>query len=241
MADLIETASWEAGIYQLEQNDPVLGGPPDLAQEQGFDNVPHQQLAKRTLWLKGQIEALQQTLTDVTNGAPGALDTLNELAAALGDDPNFAASTLSAIAKNKTLGLFSELSGTQNVSLSVATYLTAYDPPVKNTLVTTTFVNGLLNIGAGESGWWVISPHVGFSAAQGAYSYNAARIERNGDIESYGLSLTSANLSTGRSANVCYPTYLDVGDTIRVSSLLIGSGSARPASGYFSAVLLGDT
>lgn len=97
MANLQEAAVWENGIYQLEQNDPVLGGPPDLAQEQGFDNVPHQMLANRTAWLKAQIETLQQSLTDLTNGAPGALDTLNELAAALGDDPNFAASITSMI------------------------------------------------------------------------------------------------------------------------------------------------
>lgn len=33
----------------------------------------------------------------VIDGAPGALDTLNELAAALGDDPNFAATTATAL------------------------------------------------------------------------------------------------------------------------------------------------
>ncbi len=98
MANLQENAVWETGIYQLEQNDPVLGGPPDLAQEQGFDNVPHQLLANRTAWLKVQIEKLKQTLTDLTNGAPDALDTLNELAAALGDDPNFAATVLQQLA-----------------------------------------------------------------------------------------------------------------------------------------------
>lgn len=56
MANLEETAAWEAGIYQLETSDPVLGGPPDLAMSQGFDNVQAQQLANRTLWLKQLVE-----------------------------------------------------------------------------------------------------------------------------------------------------------------------------------------
>jgi hypothetical protein len=97
MAGLQEQALWDAEIYQIEQTDPVVGGPPNLAQGQGITNVPHQALANRTAWLKTQIEALQQTLTDLTSGAPGAMDTLNELAAALGDDPNFSATVLNKI------------------------------------------------------------------------------------------------------------------------------------------------
>lgn len=102
MAGLQEQALWDAEIYQIEQTDPVVGGPPNLVQGQGITNVPHQALANRTAWLKAQIEALQQTLTDLTNGAPGAMDTLNELAAALGDDPNFSATILAELNKLKT-------------------------------------------------------------------------------------------------------------------------------------------
>lgn len=102
MTGLVEQAIWDADVYQIEQTDPVVGGPPNLAQGQGITNVPHQALANRTAWLKAQIEALQQTLQDITNGAPGAMDTLNELAAALGDDPNFAATVLAEISKLKT-------------------------------------------------------------------------------------------------------------------------------------------
>lgn len=36
--------------------------------------------------------------SSLINGAPGALDTLNELAAAMGDDPNFAATVINALA-----------------------------------------------------------------------------------------------------------------------------------------------
>ena len=41
---------------------------------------------------------VQAALTALLDGAPGALDTLNELAAALGDDPTFSATVLDAIA-----------------------------------------------------------------------------------------------------------------------------------------------
>lgn len=42
--------------------------------------------------------AVQAIVDGVIDGAPGALDTLNELAAALGDDPNFAATITASIA-----------------------------------------------------------------------------------------------------------------------------------------------
>lgn len=39
-----------------------------------------------------------KAINDMINGAPGALDTLNELAAAMGDDPNFAATVTNELA-----------------------------------------------------------------------------------------------------------------------------------------------
>lgn len=55
MANLKETAQWEEGIYQWETTDPVLGG------ENGIDNKPTRQLANRTVWLKQELEAAQQS------------------------------------------------------------------------------------------------------------------------------------------------------------------------------------
>ena len=49
MANLQETPTWEAGIYQLETSDPVMGG------ENGIDNRAPRQLANRTLWLKNEL------------------------------------------------------------------------------------------------------------------------------------------------------------------------------------------
>lgn len=44
MANLSENDLWEAGIYQIEEDDPVLGGP------SGITNMPPRQLASRTLY-----------------------------------------------------------------------------------------------------------------------------------------------------------------------------------------------
>ncbi|MEN3030295.1 hypothetical protein [Chromobacterium amazonense] len=52
MANLQEKPAWEAGIYQLETSDPVLGGP------DGIDNLQAKQLANRTVFLKKQIDDL---------------------------------------------------------------------------------------------------------------------------------------------------------------------------------------
>lgn len=49
MANLTETNRWEAGIYQLETSDPVMGGP------NGINNRAPRELANRTLWLKTEL------------------------------------------------------------------------------------------------------------------------------------------------------------------------------------------
>lgn len=49
MPNLIEAANWEPGIYQLEVDDPVMGG------ENGIDNLQAKQLAARTNYLNAAI------------------------------------------------------------------------------------------------------------------------------------------------------------------------------------------
>ena len=52
MANLKEQEKWEDGIYQIEENDPVLGG------AEGITNRPAKQLANRTAWLKKALSLL---------------------------------------------------------------------------------------------------------------------------------------------------------------------------------------
>lgn len=57
MANLKEQEKWEDGVYQIEENDPVLGG------ENGITNKPIKQLANRTLWLKKTLELFSKKST----------------------------------------------------------------------------------------------------------------------------------------------------------------------------------
>lgn len=64
MANLTETNRWEAGIYQLETSDPVMGGP------NGIDNRAPRELANRTLWLKTELaKAVAQIGANKTEAA----------------------------------------------------------------------------------------------------------------------------------------------------------------------------
>ncbi|MGR6981218.1 tail fiber protein [Testudinibacter sp. P27/CKL/0425] len=53
MANLIETSTYETGIYQLEKTDPVVAG------KDGISNKQAQQLANRTKYLKGEQDKLK--------------------------------------------------------------------------------------------------------------------------------------------------------------------------------------
>lgn len=116
MAGVTESNNWSPEVYRFESEDVVEGG------EDGLDNLPGKQLASRTNWLRLMISAIcdaegvtvvndetTQLLTALdsrignaisalVDSSPAALDTLNELAAALGDDPNFATTVTNALA-----------------------------------------------------------------------------------------------------------------------------------------------
>lgn len=57
MANLQEVTSWDLGIYQLETNDPVLGGPG------GTSNKQAQALANRTAYLKQHVDDIEAGVT----------------------------------------------------------------------------------------------------------------------------------------------------------------------------------
>lgn len=60
MANLPESSTFDAGVYQLELTDPVIGGP------SGVSNTPLKNLANRTKYLKDHVDSIE------TNFAPKA-------------------------------------------------------------------------------------------------------------------------------------------------------------------------
>ncbi|MBF4990685.1 hypothetical protein [Methylophilus sp. QUAN] len=115
MAGVTESNNWSTEVYRFETDDVVEGG------EDGLDNLPGKQLAARTNWLRLMLSEvctaesvtvvdnettqlltaidsrIGNAISELVDSSPAALDTLNELAAALGDDPNFSATILSLL------------------------------------------------------------------------------------------------------------------------------------------------
>lgn len=59
---LNETIQYENEIYQIETDDPVLGGP------EGVANLPHSQLANRTAYLKEAVDGVADEVADARDG-----------------------------------------------------------------------------------------------------------------------------------------------------------------------------
>lgn len=57
MANLIEAAAWESGVYRIETTDPILGG------ETGTANIQAKQLANRTLYLKARADQVDAAVS----------------------------------------------------------------------------------------------------------------------------------------------------------------------------------
>lgn len=114
----------EEGIYQLEQTDQVIGGPDGIANRQARElairtrnlhNRIAEKITSESPALTGiptaptapvgtnntQIATtafVKLVVAALIDSAPGAMDTLNEIAAALGDDPNFSATVVNSLA-----------------------------------------------------------------------------------------------------------------------------------------------
>lgn len=63
MASLPESSTFDAGVYQLELTDPVIGGP------SGVSNTPLKNLANRTRYLKDHVDALETSRAPLANPA----------------------------------------------------------------------------------------------------------------------------------------------------------------------------
>lgn len=95
MANLNEVSDWTAGIYQLEEEDPVQGG------AGGIDNLQAQQLANRTAYLKWMVEALsigKQPLDPTLTALADLVGAADKLAYFSGSD-TVTLTTLTAFAR----------------------------------------------------------------------------------------------------------------------------------------------
>lgn len=80
MSGLAETDDYPDEIYQIEQTDPVVGGAPNEATGAGMSNIPHQQLAKRTRWLKNRVDALVAAVVSATTSVAGIVQLSSSVA-----------------------------------------------------------------------------------------------------------------------------------------------------------------
>lgn len=126
MANLTESPVYETGIFQLEKTTPVLGGAPVIDSgipREGFANVPLQQLANRTSWLKQQVEAINTSLpssyvsyinlsdySDITKGA-----------ALVGYNGTTVSQTLDKLRNNTAINFVSDFGGISGIA-NTATY-----------------------------------------------------------------------------------------------------------------------
>lgn len=79
----------------------ALSGLGDLKAANNLNDVANTGFARSNLGVYSSSEtdsAISVAINNLLDSAPGTLDTLNELAAALGDDPNFASTTTAALA-----------------------------------------------------------------------------------------------------------------------------------------------
>lgn len=135
MAGLILTPEWTEEIYQLETSDPVMGGPDGIDNRQAIQlgkrtEYLKQEVEKRALsqspkftgiptaptasvGTKNQQLATTQFVANaiaaLVGSAPATLDTLAEIAAALGADANLKETLLAEIAKKATATEFNAL------------------------------------------------------------------------------------------------------------------------------------
>ena len=149
MATLPETNEYPAGIYQIETTDPALGGPPNEATKAGLTNIPAQQLAKRTHWLKTRVDQLLAAVVSATTSVAGivrlssATNSTSETMAAtpaavkaVNDNAETRALKSTAITTSGLATGGGTLAQTRDVSVPVATVAEAQEGSVNNRAMT---------------------------------------------------------------------------------------------------------
>ena len=179
------------------------------------------------------------SISAVVAAAPGTLDTLNELAAALGDDANYATTTTNAIALKAdtsalstvaTSGLFADLSTRPTITLA-GNNLT-YD----GTTVDLTSVAGATGA-AGATGPAGPAGSAGADGSNGADSTVAGPAGSNGSNGTDGTSISSGAVSSGT-----LTLTMSDASTITVGGSVAGATGAAGADGVgiTGTALVGD-
>lgn len=157
--DITAALALKANISDVEAADDALQGNIDLKANIAsptFTGIPAAPTAAQgtnttqvatTAFVRSEVAAL-------IDSSPGALDTLNELAAALGDDPNFATTVNTALANRLRFDGAQSLSGGEktqgqtNLGVLIGTDVMGYDADLAAVaaLTTTSFGRALLEL-----------------------------------------------------------------------------------------------
>ncbi len=118
----------------------------DSAASSGGAQINDAATGTGTVWSSSKVSSeIAAALNDLAAGAPGALDTLDELAAALGDDANFAATITTALANRLRVdaaqGLSTQQQDQARANIGAVAGADVGDP---NTNFVTVFTNGLV-------------------------------------------------------------------------------------------------
>lgn len=132
MANLTETSTYDAGVYQIELTDPVIGG------ASGVTNTPLKNLANRTKYLKDHVDIIEST--HAPKASPALTGTPTAPTAASGTSTTQLATT--AFVGSEIVTNTSNLAPKASPALTGTP--TAPTPAVNNSttqLATTAFVN----------------------------------------------------------------------------------------------------
>ena len=150
---------------------------------------------------------VDNAISDLIDAAPGALDTLNELAAALGDDPNFATTMTNALAgklattHDMTLTLNGDVSGTAtftnmgNATLTVAIADDSHNHTIANVDGLQTALNGKLST-TGKAADSNLLDGLDLHTGRNNQANKVVRTDGNGYIQAGWINTTSGAAGT---------------------------------------------
>ena len=174
------------------------------------------------------FQTAAQVATAISNlvaSAPGTLDTLNELAAALGDDPNFATTVSNSIGTKLSLsggtmtGVITTPNGTHGIIIGDDSRLA--DRNVGNTL----FLEGVQNTDRGYINFSQTTGNQLGAINGGALTWRGNNLATEGYVTSRGYITGSAFATASIGGNAATATKLATARNIAVSGAVTGSAN----------------